>query len=50
MEQIEQSNYVKYLNRAKNAGVKSGCKSSFGIAAFQAGIMLYYGYSFYVGK
>ena len=50
MEISEQENYVKYLNRAKVAGVKSGCKSTFGIAAFQTGIMMYYGYSFTVGK
>lgn len=49
-EMKEVHNYGKYLNRAKEAGVRTHCKGSLAIALFFASIFGTYAYAFYMGS
>lgn len=49
-EEKEVRNYTKYLNRARDAGIKTHRRGSFAMALFFASIFGTYAYSFYLGS
>jgi hypothetical protein len=49
-EEKEVKNYVKYLDRARKAGIKTHCKGSMVISLFFASIFGVYAYTFYMGS
>jgi ABC-type multidrug transport system fused ATPase/permease subunit len=49
-EDKEVRNYSKYLQRAREAGIKTHCKAAFTMAIFFASIFGTYAYSFYMGS
>ena len=49
-EAKEIKNYTKYLNRARDAGIKTHCRGAFAMALFFASIFGTYAYAFYLGS
>jgi ribosomal protein S19 len=49
-EEKEVKNYIKYLDRARKAGIKTHCKGSMVISLFFASIFGVYAYAFYMGS
>ena len=49
-ESKEIKNYTKYLNRARDAGIKTHCRGAFAMALFFASIFGTYAYAFYLGS
>jgi ABC-type multidrug transport system fused ATPase/permease subunit len=49
-EEKEVRNYTKYLNRARDAGIRTHCRGSVAMALFFASIFGTYAYAFYLGS
>ena len=46
----EVKNYTKYLNRARDAGIRTHCRGAFAMGIFFASTFGMYAYAFYLGS